>query len=104
MNKQSIRNIIIVVLAAVVFVQFLGQRSTLKRIEAQITEKNQVLEELNQKNETLRQEIINITSDEYIEKSARERLQMIKPGDIPVENVPASETESGANPDTSTKN
>ncbi|MFB0918459.1 MAG: septum formation initiator family protein [Clostridiaceae bacterium] len=96
MNKKSIKtiaiNVIVLLLAAMLIFQFIGQRSTLSRIETEIAEKNKVLEDLRKKNEEMKLEIQNISSDEYIEKMARERLQMIKPDEIPVNNAPGTNT------------
>ncbi len=96
MNKKSIKNmavnILVLLLAVMLIFQFIGQRSTLSRIETEIAEKNKFLEDLKKKNEEMKLEIQNISSDEYIEKMARERLQMIKPDEIPVTNAPGTNT------------
>ena len=55
----------------------------MNRIQKEIDNKQLQLEEVNQKNDRLKEEVEKINSDsaEYLEKLARERLGMIKPGE-----------------------
>ena len=55
----------------------------MKKIESEIANKQYQLEEIQEKNERLQEEVekINSNSASYLEKLARERLGMIKPGE-----------------------
>ncbi|NRS99857.1 cell division protein FtsB [Clostridium beijerinckii] len=55
----------------------------MNRIQKEIDSKQVQLNEINQKNERLQDEVdkINSNSSDYLEKLARERLGMIKPGE-----------------------
>ncbi|WP_236906275.1 FtsB family cell division protein [Clostridium isatidis] len=53
----------------------------MKEIQKEITVSQQELEELRDKNAELQRDLESIGSDEYIEKSARERLGMVKEGE-----------------------
>ena len=55
----------------------------MNRIQKEIDSKQSQLDEVKQKNERLQDEVEKINSDssDYLEKLARERLGMIKPGE-----------------------
>lgn len=75
----------IVIAAFVVFFGFsyIRQSITMNRIQTEINNKQLQLDEVKQKNERLQDEVdkINSGSLDYLEKLARERLGMIKPGE-----------------------
>lgn len=83
MRKLTFRNLIIIGLASIFIFSYIRQQVTMSRIEKQLNERQTVLDELTKKNERLQDEVekINTTSNEYVEKLARERLGMIKPGE-----------------------
>jgi cell division protein FtsB len=58
----------------------------MNKIKAQINEKNIEMESLKVKNRKLQDEVNMSKSDAYIEKLAREKLKLIKPGESPVVN------------------
>ncbi|MEW9096708.1 MAG: septum formation initiator family protein [Clostridiaceae bacterium] len=62
------------------------QQMTMRNIKAQIDGKNIEIEKLEDKNEKLKDEVEMTKSDEYIEKLAREKLNLIKPGESAVIN------------------
>lgn len=62
------------------------QQITIKSIKNQINEKNLEVEKLRQKNKDLQEEVDISKSDSYIEKLAREKLNLIKPGENAVIN------------------
>ena len=78
----------IVIAGFIVFFAFsyIRQFITMNRIQKEIDIKQLQLEEVKQKNDRLQEEVekINSNSEEYLEKLARERLGMIKPGEIVV--------------------
>lgn len=53
----------------------------MKTIQENVVNSQKQLEELKEKNEKLEANLKKAKSDEYIEKLARERLGMIKPGE-----------------------
>ena len=78
------------------FLVILGKCVTMNRIQKEIDSKQLQLDEIKQKNDRLQEEVEKINSDssDYLEKLARERLGMIKPG----EKVVNSETiDKGSN-------
>ncbi|MBW6411151.1 FtsB family cell division protein [Clostridium weizhouense] len=83
MRKLTFRNLIIIGLASIFIFSYIRQQVTMSRIKQQLNEKQTILDELTKKNERLQDEVekINTTSNEYVEKLARERLGMIKPGE-----------------------
>jgi cell division protein DivIC len=62
---------------------YIRQRITMNRIQKEIDNKQSQLEQIEQKNQRLQDEVEKINSDssDYLEKLARERLGMIKPGE-----------------------
>ena len=75
----------LIILAFVIFfiISYTKQFITMKKIESEIANKQSQLEEIQEKNERLQEEVekINSNSANYLEKLARERLGMIKPGE-----------------------
>lgn len=65
---------------------FVNQQITIRNIKAQISEKNIEIEKLREKSRRLQDEVNMSKSDLYIEKLAREKLKLIKPGENPVVN------------------
>ncbi|WP_027625375.1 FtsB family cell division protein [Clostridium lundense] len=65
---------------------FVNQQITINNIKAQINEKNVEMEKLKEKNRKLQDEVNMSKTDLYIEKLAREKLKLIKPGENPVVN------------------
>jgi cell division protein FtsL len=75
----------IVIAGFIVFFAFsyIRQSITMNRIQKEINNKQFQLDEVKQKNDRLQEEVekINSNSSDYLEKLARERLGMIKPGE-----------------------
>lgn len=92
MGKKLILKKIIIAGFIVFFAfSYIRQFITMNRIQKEIDIKQLQLEEVKQKNDRLQEEVEKINSDsaEYLEKLARERLGMIKPGEKVVnEEVP----------------
>lgn len=84
-KKLTLKNLIILVLSIIFVVSFARQEKTIKRIEKDKQAKQEQLQELQDKNERLQEENAKAKSDEYLEKLARERLNMIKEGETSVE-------------------
>lgn len=84
MEKKLILKKIIIVGFVVFFAfSYIRQSITMNRIQKEIDNKQLQLDEVKQKNERLQDEVgkINSDSSDYLEKLARERLGMIKPGE-----------------------
>ena len=84
MGKKLILKKIIIAGFIVFFAfSYIRQFITMNRIQKEIDIKQLQLEEVKQKNDRLQEEVEKINSDssEYLEKLARERLGMIKPGE-----------------------
>ena len=90
MKKLGFKNILLALLAFLALFQFANQRVTMDRISRKQEEQVQVLKEVQAQNQRLLEEVNQLDSTEYIEKQARERLQMIKPDEIPVIDAPGS--------------
>lgn len=84
MEKKLILKKVIIAGCIVFFVfSYIRQSVTMNRIEKEIDSKQLQLDEVKQKNERLQDEVEKINSDssDYLEKLAREKLGMIKPGE-----------------------
>ena len=84
MKKKLIVKKLVIIGFAIFFVfSYVRQLITMNRIKQEISDKQTQLEEVQQKNERLQDEVdkINSDSEDYLEKLARERLGMIKPGE-----------------------
>ena len=95
-KKLMIKKLIIFAFVIFFVVSYINQLITMRKIENEIVLKQSQLEEIQEKNERLQEEVekINSNSADYLEKLARERLGMIKPG----EKVVNSSDEKEANP------
>ncbi|OOM82047.1 cell division protein FtsB [Clostridium puniceum] len=84
MGKKLILKKIIIAGFIVFFAfSYIRQCITMNRIQKEIDSKQSQLDEVKQKNDRLQEEVEKINSDsaDYLEKLARERLGMIKPGE-----------------------
>lgn len=84
MEKKLILKKIIIAGCIIFFAfSYIRQNITMGRIQKEIDNKQLQLDEVKQKNERLQDEVEKINSDssDYLEKLARERLGMIKPGE-----------------------
>ncbi|PRR77197.1 cell division protein FtsB [Clostridium liquoris] len=82
----NFKKVIFLILTFYVCYVFVDQQITMNKIKAQINEKNIEMESLKVKNRKLQDEVNMSKSDAYIEKLAREKLKLIKPGESPVVN------------------
>lgn len=82
-KKLILKKIIIIGFIAFFALSYIRQSITMNRIQKEINDKQLQLNEVKQKNERLQDEVekINSNSPDYLEKLARERLGMIKPGE-----------------------
>ena len=82
-EKLILKKIIITAFILFFAFSYIRQSITMNRIQKEIDNKQFQLDEVKQKNERLQDEVEKINSDsaDYLEKLARERLGMIKPGE-----------------------
>lgn len=87
-NKLTFKKLIIIGLAGIFIFSYIRQGITMNRIEKEMRSKQTQLDDAKQKNERLQDEVDKINSDsfDYLERLARERLGMIKPGEKVVNN------------------
>lgn len=84
-KKLTLKNLIFLVISIVFVIAFIRQKETIKRIEKDKQAKQVQLQELKETNERLQEENDKAQSDEYLEQLARQRLNMIKPGEKSLE-------------------
>jgi len=85
MNAQRVNKLLtIVLLAAVVYasIVFVRQQVKLNSYKEEISYFNSQIEDLNSKQQELKATQENVNSNEYIEKVAREKLEMYLPNEI----------------------
>ena len=84
-KKIKLRHIIIIVLFINIVVVFIGQQERLNQLNDDIAKREMTIEEINRDNLELREEAELMGSSEYryeyIEKMAREKMKMVKPGE-----------------------
>lgn len=85
-KRITLKNIVIVFLLVVFCFSFIRQQKAIKKLDNDITQKQQELEKLREDNELLQQKVENINSEEFAEKLARERLGLVKDGEKVVNN------------------
>lgn len=80
-RQVTLKKLIIIAIIAIFAFNYVKQSITLNRIEKEIIENQNELENLKSKNNELESDLKKVDTDEYIEKLARERLGMIKDGE-----------------------
>ena len=78
-NKMM--NLIVIVAIVYTFLSFIGQQSKLNSYNKEISNYNAQIEELKEEKEELLATQENVNSPEYIEKIAREKLDMYLPNE-----------------------
>ena len=84
-KRLTVKKVIVLILSLIFIVGFVRQYQTMNRIEKEKETKQQQLEQLKEQHERLAEENNKAQSDEYLEELARERLNMLKPGESSVE-------------------
>ena len=83
-RRLTFKSTIIILLFSMFIIGSIRQELTMKRIQKEIVESEEVLRNLKEKNFKLQAELESTPSNEYLEKLARERLGMVKKGEIVV--------------------
>ncbi|MDF2502970.1 MULTISPECIES: septum formation initiator family protein [Clostridium] len=85
-KKSKLKYLIMGIIAINVSYLFINQQITMHRIKARIKDTTVEAQKLKSENEKLQDEIKVSQSDKYSEKLAREKLGLIKQGEVPVIN------------------
>ena len=85
-KKLNLGRLFIVLFMVFSCYTLIAQQFTIYNIEVQSENEKQQLLKLEEKNQKLQDEVKMSKTDMYIEKLARERLELIKKGEIPVIN------------------
>ncbi len=89
LTRSKLPTLIVVLLLSYLAVSFSSQFSRLSNMQRDVNSIQQQVQELKQKNASLREELQLVQSEAYIEKTAREKIGLIMPGETRV--VPISE-------------
>lgn len=85
-KRMNLKNMVIIILIAILVISYVRQELTMNKIKKDIEAKQTQLNELQDKNKKLQDEVNQSSTDEYIERMARERLGMIKDGEKVITN------------------
>lgn len=85
-KRMNLKNVVIIILVAIFCVSYVRQELAMNKIQKDIEAKQTQLNELQDKNKKLQDEVNQSSTDEYIERMARERLGMIKEGEKVITN------------------
>lgn len=85
-KRMSLKNVVVIILISIFIISYIRQEITMNKIQKDIQAKQTQLNELKDKNKKLQNEVSQSSTDEYIEKMARERLGMIKEGEKVITN------------------
>lgn len=83
-KKFKLKIIILMIFAVNIGYIFVNQQLTMSRIKKDIKAKQETMNKLSSENRKLQDEIKLTKTDKYTEKLARERLGLVKEGEIPV--------------------
>ncbi|UZW14037.1 septum formation initiator family protein [Clostridium pasteurianum] len=87
MRKKYIKYLLIGIVIINICYIFINQQLTMRRIQSTIQDRNMESQKVKSQNAKLQNEIKISQSDKYSEKLAREKLGLIKEGEIPVVNA-----------------
>lgn len=83
-KKINIKTVVLVILLFYVGVLFVNQRINAHKLNQEMIKQNQELAKVKDVNQQLQDEVNMSKDDSYMEKLARERLSLVKEGEIPV--------------------
>ena len=87
LSRSKLPTLVAVLLLGYLAISFGSQFGRLSSMQKDVRNIQQQVQEMQQKNAALREELHLVQSDAYIQKTAREKLGLIKPGETRV--VPA---------------
>lgn len=82
--RNAIRKVLMALAVIVLFFAYTSSYVKLARVRQEIHLTNMEIKKWQQESRKLAQEIEYLKSDAYIEKTARELLGLVRPGEIPV--------------------
>ena len=85
-KRMNLKNVVTIILIAIFCISYIRQEITMNKIQKEIEAKQTQLNELESKNKKLQDEVNQSSTDQYIERMARERLGMIKEGEKVITN------------------
>lgn len=88
LSRSKLPTLVVVLLLSYLAISFGSQFGRLSSMQRDVQNIQQQVQEMQQKNASLREELHLVQSDAYIQKTAREKLGLIKPGETRV--VPVS--------------
>ncbi len=88
LSKSKLPTLAVVLLLGYLAISFGNQFSRLSILQTDVSNIQQQVQELKEKNASLREELRMVQSNAYIEKTAREKLGLVKPGETRVVPVP----------------
>lgn len=89
LSRSRLPFLLMLFLLGYLAVSFTSQFGRLAGMQKDVSNIQKQMQELEQKNASLREELRMVQSDAYIEKTAREKLGLIKPNETRVIPVPA---------------
>ena len=92
LSRSKLPALIIMLLLVYLAVIFSSQFTSIASMKREVTNIEQEIIEMRQRNEYLQSELRNIRSDAHIEKAAREQLGLVKAGETRVIVAPAAAT------------
>ncbi|MDD4239243.1 MAG: septum formation initiator family protein [Desulfotomaculaceae bacterium] len=84
LSKSKFPSLVLILLLGYLAVSFGTQFGKLSNMQRDVLSIQQEVQELKQKNTALRQDLQAVQTDAYVEKTAREQLGLIKPGETRV--------------------
>lgn len=86
-SRSKLPAVVLSLLLVYLVISFCSQFSKLSSMQKDVRNIQQQVLEMQQKNETLREELRLAQSDAYIEKTAREKIGLVKPGETRIVTV-----------------
>lgn len=86
-SKSRLPAVVLSLLLVYLVISFCSQFSKLSSMQRDVRNIQQQVQEMQQKNAALREELRLAQSDAYIEKTAREKIGLIKPGETRIVTV-----------------
>ena len=80
-KKLKIKNMVILIIITIFLIEFVNQVGVISRLKKEKVASDLILQESKEEKERLEEEVEQAKSKEYIERLAREKLNMIKDGE-----------------------
>ena len=80
--KKKIMIIALLVIVTVISYNYYKNYQQINNLESQIESLNTEIEKTKEENENLNEQLVNIENNEFVEKVARTKLGLVKPGEV----------------------